>query len=72
VLKFWRKQATKKQTDFKKNKKLGQEFEEALKQKISLETLTSESNDVIKGLVSISVNKNSLVFLAGRSHAKCE
>lgn len=52
VLKFWRKTSAKKAADFKKNKKLGQEFEETLRQKISFETLTSESNEVIKGLVS--------------------
>ena len=51
MLKFWRKTSIKKSEELKKNKKLGVEFEDALRQKISLETLTSESNEVIKDIV---------------------
>ena len=50
-MKFWRKTTAKKAIDYRKNKKLGEEFEDALRQKISFETLTSETNDVLKGLV---------------------
>ena len=52
MLKFWRKTTAKQTIDIKKNKKLGVEFEDTLRQKISFETLTSESNDVIKGIVN--------------------
>lgn len=53
MLKFWRKTTLKKANELAKNKKLGAEFEDALRQKISLETLTSESNEVIKDIVRI-------------------
>lgn len=56
-MKFWRKTTAKKAIDYKKNKKLGEEFEDALRQKISFETLTSETNDVLKGLVRKNVEK---------------
>lgn len=57
MVKFWRKTTAKKAIDYKKNKKLGEEFEDALRQKISFETLTSETNDVLKGLVRKNVEK---------------
>jgi len=66
VVKFWRKTTAKKAIDYKKNKKLGEEFEDALRQKISFETLTSETNDVLKGLVRKNVEK----YLISRSRSK--
>ena len=72
-MKFWRKTTAKKAIDYRKNKKLGEEFEDALRQKISFETLTSETNDVLKGLVIEIFQKFlliSLFFIGGRFDVK--
>lgn len=57
MLKFWRKVVPKKVTDLKMNKKLGVDFEDTLKHKISFQTLASESNEVIKDIVTFPEDK---------------
>ncbi len=51
VLKFWRKQTPKKLQNLRNNEKLNEKFEDCLKQKMSFETLTSDSTAIISELV---------------------
>jgi hypothetical protein len=50
-LKFWRKQTPKKLQNVRDNEKLNDKFEECLKQKMSFETLASDSTAIIAELV---------------------
>jgi len=66
IFKFWRKVNNKKTDAVKNNEKLRERFDECLKEKISFETLTSDSSSVIAGIFEDMMNnhkkKPSLLF----------